>query len=51
MSLIPHPILASRGSAFGRLLDEMGIPHWIIWVLLGGWLVFVVYRKFAGSED
>ncbi|MEO5914951.1 MAG: hypothetical protein ABIS50_12005 [Luteolibacter sp.] len=44
-------ILASRGSAFGKLLDKMGIPHWIIWVLLAGWIVFVLYRKFASSED
>jgi hypothetical protein len=46
-----YPILASRGSAFGRLLDKMGVPHWIIYVLLGGWVVFVLYRRFASSDD
>lgn len=46
-----HPILASRGSAFGKLLDKMGVPHWIIYVLFGGWVVFALYRKFAGSDD
>jgi len=44
-------ILASRGSALGKLLDEMGVPHWVIWVILGGWLCFVIFRRFANSAE
>ncbi|MES2922988.1 MAG: hypothetical protein V4819_15640 [Verrucomicrobiota bacterium] len=50
MLTLSFSFLASRGSSIGGLLEQMGIPHWILWVLLGGWICFTLYRKFARTD-
>lgn len=32
-------LFASKTNAIGKLLKELGIPEWTIWVLLGAWVV------------
>ncbi len=42
--------LASSGSALGRLLRELGLPDWALWVFLGLWITFWIVRRFTADS-
>lgn len=37
---------AASGSAIGRLLRQLGLPDWALWVFLGIWISIWFVRRY-----